>query len=91
MKLKPKAYSACAAVSAVLAMSATVADARVTHFDISSTEPVYDGQAFGEAGGYERITGVAHFAIDPASDRAAQIVDIDKAPVNADGDVEFSA
>ena len=91
MNFNPNAFSVCATITALLAVSATPSDARVTRFEVSTTQPAYDGQAFGEAGPYERIEGVAHFAIDPASDRAARIVDIDKAPVNEDGEVAFSA
>lgn len=49
------------------------------------------GRAFGPAGPYERLTGAAHFAIDPAESRLAGIVDLDLAPRNAEGRVEFSA
>lgn len=41
--------------------------------------------------GYEKITGVAHLAVDPASGRNRQIADIDLAPRNGSGLVEFSA
>src|SRR5262245_42820397 len=40
---------------------------------------------------YEQITGKAYFSIDPRDPRNAVIADIDKAPRNADGRVEFSA
>lgn len=40
---------------------------------------------------YEKIVGVAHFAVDPRDSRNAPIADIDKAPVNAAGRVEFSS
>ncbi len=40
--------------------------------------------------GYEKIVGIAHFAVDPRDPRNAVIADIDKAPVNAAGKVEFS-
>ena len=40
---------------------------------------------------YEQITGKAYFSIDPKDPRNAVIADIDKAPRNADGRVEFSA
>ena len=75
--------------AAVLALTGG-ADARVTGFEIVSTQPVFDGQTFGDAGAYERIDAIASFAVDPASPRAAGIVDIDQAPVNAAGEVEFS-
>src|SRR3954471_17125309 len=41
--------------------------------------------------GYEEITAKAYFSIDPKDPRNAGIADIDKAPKNADGRVEFSA
>jgi hypothetical protein len=43
------------------------------------------------ASGYEKIVGTAYFAVDPKDPRNAIIVDLDKAPVNAQGRVEFSA
>ncbi len=66
------------------------ADAKVTEFEVQSTTPAYEGRSLGDAGAYERLDAIAHFAIDPNSQRAAGIVDLDKAPVNADGLVEFS-
>jgi len=47
------------------------------------------GHSFGETGPYERLTGRAHYAVDPRAPAQAKITDIDKAPVNADGLVEF--
>ena len=41
--------------------------------------------------GYEKIVGTAYFAVDPHDARNAVIVDVDKAPKNAGGLVEFSA
>lgn len=40
---------------------------------------------------YERITGKIHFAVDPKLPANRKIVDIDLAPKNAKGHVEFSA
>lgn len=50
-----------------------------------------DGHGFGEAGDYERLVGRAHFAVDPNAEAQAGIVDLVKAPRNADGLVEFAA
>ena len=50
-----------------------------------------DGHSFGETGTYERIKGTAWFAVDPSAKAQATVTDIDKAPVNAQGLVEFSA
>jgi hypothetical protein len=41
--------------------------------------------------GYEQLTAKAYFSLDPKDPKNAVIVDIDKAPRNADGRVEFSA
>lgn len=41
--------------------------------------------------GYEKILGRVFFSVDPANPRNSVIVDIDKAPRNANGRVEFSA
>jgi hypothetical protein len=41
--------------------------------------------------GYEKIVGTIHFAVDPNDPRNKTIADIDKAPVNAAGRVEFSS
>ena len=49
------------------------------------------GQPRGEAGPYEQWTGVVHFAIDPEHAANKQIVDLNLAPRNAGGKVEFSA
>jgi hypothetical protein len=56
---------------------------------IIKREPFAGGKEFGDTGAYERIIGVAKFAIDPANKRNAVIVDLDKAPRNKDGKVEF--
>lgn len=78
-------------LTAVLFSGATMnVDARVTGFDILSSKIAYDGESFGDAGPYRHITGIAHFAIDPASERAARVVDIERVPTNAGGEVVFS-
>ena len=41
--------------------------------------------------GYEKIEGRVYFAVDPANRRNTVIVDLDRAPKNAQGRVEFSA
>ncbi len=90
-KTSMRATRTLAAGAALVALAVGSADARVTGFDIVSTKPVFDGQSFGDAGAYERIDAIATFAVDPASLRVGGIVDIDRAPVNRAGEVEFSA
>jgi hypothetical protein len=64
---------------------------RVTHIEILTREPVLNGQSFDTTGPYETITARIHFAVRPNDPHNRGIVDLDKAPRNADGEVEFSA
>ena len=65
--------------------------ARVVRVEIASRTDIDNGKPFGAAGAYEKITGRVYFAVDPANPHNRQIVDLDKAPRNAQGEVEFSA
>ena len=60
-------------------------------FDIQRTEPLCGGMSFGDTGAYQRLYGRVHFAIDPEEPGLPYICDLDLAPRNADGLVEFSA
>jgi hypothetical protein len=59
--------------------------------DIQRRTPFAGGLAFGSTGPYERLLGRVHFAIDPAEPGLPSICDLDLAPRNRDGLVEFSA
>jgi hypothetical protein len=72
------------------ALLSSSASARVTGFQIKASSPAFEGKVFGKAGAYERIDAIATFAVDPKSPRVRDIVDIDRAPVNASGEVVFS-
>jgi len=78
-------------VITLVAFLAAAAEAHVTRVEILSRTDVQDGRAFGLAGAYEKIVGRVYFAVDPGNLHNRQIVDIDKAPRNAQGEVEFSA
>src|SRR5215472_3785260 len=56
---------------------------------ITTVEPFAEGQAFGGAGSYRRIRGVAKGELDPGAPENRVIVDLDKAPRNARGLVEY--
>ena len=73
-----------AALAALLLCATTAARAEVTRFEITSRADL-------SYAGYEKIVGRVFFAVDPADPRNAVIADIDKAPRNANGRVEFSA
>jgi hypothetical protein len=51
---------------------------------------VADGEAFGRAGAYEKLVGTMDFALDPADPQNAIITDLDLAPRDAGGLVEYS-
>lgn len=65
--------------------------ARVVRVEIASRTDIQEGKPFGAAGPYEKIIGRVYFAVDPANLHNRQIVDLDKAPRNAQGEVEFSS
>ena len=59
--------------------------------ELERREPFAGGGSFGDTGPYERLFGKAHFAIDPEEEGLPNIVDLDLAPRNAQGLIEFSA
>lgn len=67
------------------------AQAEVTRIEIASRADVLDGKSFGSAGTYQKLVGKVFFAVDPNHPRNKAVVDVAKAPRNADGRVEFSA
>ena len=50
-----------------------------------------DGHEFGAAGAYERLSGRAHFRVDPKAPEQRAVTDIEKAQADADGFVGFAA
>jgi len=65
--------------------------AAVTGIHVESRTLVMDGNSFGAAGAYEKITGRVELAFDPRNHANARIVDLQKAPRNDRGLVEASA
>jgi hypothetical protein len=77
---------------AFLAVALTIpALARVDRVEITSRSDIANGQSFGLAGPYEKIEGRVYFKVRPDNPHNQQIVDLDKADRNAQGEVEFSA
>ena len=83
MMLKLRFVRTTVVLLTALVASASIAGAEVTRVDVTSRKAV-------GSSGYEKIVGVVHFAVDPKNPRNRVIADIDKAPVNAAGRVEFS-
>src|SRR5260370_23502235 len=67
------------------------AAAAVTRVDVTAREALLAGKGFGNAGSYEKITARVHYALDPANSHNRVIVDLDRAPRNDKGAVEFTA
>ena len=64
----------------------------VTRVEIRSVEsPTFDGRSFGTVGQYEKIFAVLYGELDPEDPRNAVITDIDLAPRNTNGLVEYQA
>ena len=61
----------------------------ITAIEITARAPFAGGAAFGQTGAYERLDGIAIGELDPSHPGNAGIVNIDKAPRNARGRVEY--
>ena len=67
--------------------------ARITNIVIDparSQSPTFEGLSFGAVGQYEKLRGTAFGELDPSDPRNAVITDIELAPRNARGKVEYS-
>ena len=79
-----------AAVTVLLAPGSGLA--QITRFDPAVVEsPALGGQSFGDVGRYELLRGVVAGEVDPADSRHENIVNLDRAPRNAAGRVEYRA
>src|SRR5579872_6202166 len=76
----------------IAALAAPDAQARVTRIVIENrTSPAFNGANFGSAGQYEILTGRAYGELDPKDPHNTIITDIQFAPKNARGMVEYTA
>ena len=67
------------------------ADAQITRLVITERDsPTFEGHVFGEVGPYEWLIGHADGELDPADPRNAGIVNLDRAPRNERGRVEYT-
>jgi hypothetical protein len=62
----------------------------ITDISVTDIASFADGHEFGAAGAYVRIKGVARGMLDPVAACNAGIIDLDKAPRNAKGLVEYA-
>ena len=78
-------------VACVVLFLSAVASAAVLRVEVIERSDVLDGRSFGAAGPYERIIARVRFEIDPKLPANRIISDIDFAPPNDKGLVEFSS
>jgi Alpha/beta hydrolase domain len=84
-------YLTCVVVVALLGLSVPRLSAEVVRIEVQSRGDLLAGQPFGAAGPYEKIAGKVFFAVDPNIPANKIVTDLDKAPRNAAGKVEFSS
>ncbi|MEE8543087.1 MAG: hypothetical protein V3S94_04455, partial [Gammaproteobacteria bacterium] len=87
-RIRP-AFAAIAVAACWLVTLSSVAE--VVRIDVERRSAVAGGMSYGLAGPYEALSGTIHYAVDPANPANRVIADIDFAPRNAAGQVEFSA
>lgn len=78
-------------LAAVLLFAIPLLHGEVTWVHVVDRSDVLGGRAFGQAGAYERIVAKAHFALDVKALQNRVIRDIELAPRNEQGQVEFTA
>jgi hypothetical protein len=83
--------SATAFATTIIGAVVPEAEARITRLEIVSTQsPTFGGLSFGSVGQYEKIFARAYGEVDPTDRHNSLIADIDKAPRNARGMVEYN-
>ncbi|HSV20378.1 MAG TPA: alpha/beta hydrolase domain-containing protein [Casimicrobiaceae bacterium] len=79
------------AIAAGALAAAPAVDARITKFQITTTEsPTFGGYSWPGVGQYEKLVGKAFGEIDPNDPKNAVITDLQLAPRNANGKVEYA-
>ena len=81
-------------IAAALSLLAAPAHAKIKRIAVDkakSESPAYNGKSFGSTGPYEKLVGHAYGELDPKDPHNAAITDIQLAPRNAQGMVEYVA
>jgi hypothetical protein len=92
MRASPRTRAIGGAITIALTLLlSAAAEARVVRFVVEQTRSFAGGMAFGTTGAYERLDGTAYMEVDPNDPLNAVIVNLNKAPRNVRGMVEFSS
>jgi hypothetical protein len=75
----------------LILLIAVAVEARVSRVEIKTRTDLAGGKSFGLAGPYEKIVGKVYFEVDPQNPHNQVIVDLDKAPRDEQGKVEFAS
>jgi len=88
MSMKTRALLALAAAGVI---ATPLAEARITRIEITTSEsPTFGGFSWPGVGQYEKLVGKAFGEVNPHDRQNRDIVDIEFAPRNARGNVEYS-
>lgn len=74
----------------MFALAIKTAEAKVVRVVVEERVLLANGHFFGNVGQYEKIRGTIHYEVDPENPASAAIVDLEFAPKNVRGMVEFS-
>jgi hypothetical protein len=75
---------------ALVVMTASAAAAGITRIEILRQEPFAGREEFGAVGAYLKVVGVAYGELDPTASANASIVNLERAPRNARGMIEYA-
>jgi hypothetical protein len=88
--MKTRLFASALAVALVGLVAAPGSSARVVQLVVEQRSSYLGGASWGNAGPYEMLRGTAFLVADPHNPHDAVIVDLENAPRNAAGLVEFS-
>ena len=86
---KPPTATVASTPAATTTALARTGLSRITRLAIDKTEVAFEGRSFGTVGQYEKIVGRAFGVADPTDPIDSGIVNIARAPKNAQGLVEY--
>src|SRR5689334_3641091 len=78
-------------ITLAISLFASALHAEVVRIEVKSHDDLLAGKVFGPAGAYEKFSGRIYFTADPKNSANRIVTDIDKAPKNSSGKVEFSS
>ena len=78
------------APAAPAAAPTPAANVGITRLDVTKRRPAFGGKSFGPAGPYEWVIGVAYGELDPKDPLNTRVVNLQYAPLNARGHVEYN-